>query len=311
MKSLIIATVAFLLTIVLFMSFVHFGKKDKENFEDDNPIISTVRDRYDEYVNLFFDYNVDKSYTFLTPYSQEHISIQEWEKKVLSSSNDHKEKINVIRLSNNDTRAVIGVTATEGERESNYTQMWESIDGEWYRAYLEDKEPKNDNVSSVENKKEEPQEETALLPSDPPFTIERYSYKWELDRGVFSRSKLYRPEVTLHVRNGVWDQPIDYLKLKVNFVKGTGDELFSSDDEYVISSSDTPLLPGGLSEKKFFKSNIGLDIKDILSLRVLDDQKANGYMKRLARYTSDIKVLIYYKLSYSSDWIQLDEYQYN
>ena len=312
MKSLLIATVAFLLTVVMSMSFVHLWKSDEEKFEDDNPIISAIRDRHAKYTNLFFDYDVDNSYTFLTPYSREKISPEEWEKKVLSSSTDHKEKVNIIRLSDNDTRAVIGITAAEGGRKGNYTQTWEFIDGEWYRAYSEDKEPKNDEISSVESEKEEePQEKTTSFSNDPPFTLEQYSYEWKLDRNLFSRSELYLPEVTLYVRNGMWSQPIEYLQLKVDFVKGFGKELFSSVDRYVVSSGDMPLALGSRSEKIFFKSDIGLDIKDILRLRVLDDQNASKYMKRLVDYTNDIKVLIYYKLDYSSNWIQLEEYQYN
>ncbi len=270
-------------------------------------IEDAIRERHASYTQSFENYDVTTSYSHLTPFSQKEKTLAEWEKKVLSTSKKTKrETINAIILHDDNTRAVIGVEQYGNKNASvgGYTQTWKLIEGEWYRAFSEDHTSNSDTVVSDN----EPTTEVVML--NLPFAIEDFKYTWKLDRSDFIRAKLYRPEVTLRIRN-TGDNQIKYLKLQVQFVNVYEDTIFSSEYEYVVTSSDIPLRPDSISEKIFFKSTIGLDIRSKLNLVSMNRNLSTQYLERLATFTNDINAMLYYKAEHSDDWVKIDEFEYN
>jgi hypothetical protein len=79
-----------------------------------------------------------------------------------------------------------------------------------------------------------------------------YSTGW----GVYTGSQLFTPQLTLKFKN-IRDTPIsETLKIQVDFIDTSKDEVFGEDVHFLISSGDTPLQPS-YTKTAYINSNVG------------------------------------------------------
>jgi hypothetical protein len=227
-----------------------------------------------------------------------------------------------------DVKAIVKIQ----DKKWRYSQTWKYENGDWYRAYAEDKNIKKIKDSAVilqnsQDSQAKPSNNTSVFSQTVPkddqreenqFKLVEVGMQWKESFAPFQHNTLC-PGITFRIRN-TGSTEIRDMSILVEFYKKGTKDIFDKSTKNIINFHTTPLKPSYTSEENYVQSAKGIIVEGFdFTGRVpapapgkapgkASDIKANN-LKIRSQVESQNKfdVKIYYKFNHADNWQLISE----